>query len=283
MKIAAVPLDVVFADPVANLAKIREALHQTHAAGAVLTIFPECAVTGYGFETLAEGAKYAEPIPGPTTRALQQICGDLGVGCVTGLLEADGERVFNSAVLVDGTGVVGSYRKVHLPYLGIDRFATPGDRPFAVCEFRGLKIGMLICYDIGFPEAARTLGLLGADLILLPTNWPPGAECQIEHVIPTRAMENLVYVAAVNRIGTERGFRFLGGSSICAPSGAKLAKVDGDAPTILYAEIDPAQSRAKRIVRVPNKHIIDRIADRRPEMYGQLTQPHHLKRPRDEM
>jgi len=138
---------------------------------------------------------------------------------------------------------------------------------------------MSICYDSAFPESSRVMTIQGADLIALPTNWPPGAECVAEHVIATRAMENAVYFAAVNRVGTERGFEFIGRSRICAPNGETLAVSTGTDEEILYAEIDPEQARNKRVVRVPGKHAIDRLADRRPEMYGLLVEPHNMKPP----
>ncbi len=184
--------------------------------------------------------------------------------------------------LVGPSGLIGTYRKVHLPHLGIDMKTSYGDRPFAVFEIAGVKVGMLICYDAAFPEATRSLALLGADLIVLPTNWPPGAECVAEHTLNTRAMENAVYFMAVNRVGEERGFQFIGRSRICGPSGCTLASTESTAATILYADIDPAQSRNKRVTRVPGKHAIDRLADRRPEMYSVLTQSHSLRTPRDD-
>jgi predicted amidohydrolase len=196
------------------------------------------------------------------------------------MLEADGSRVFNAAVLVGPEGVVGSYRKVHIPYLGVDRYTTPGDRPFAVHEAAGVRIGMNICYDAAFPEAARCLALLGADLIALPTNWPPGAECMAANSIASRAMENAVYYAAINRVGAEAGFTFIGRSSICAPNGSVLAAAGETGEQVLYADIDVALARRKHIVRVADKHEINRFADRRPEMYSPLVEPHALATPR---
>jgi predicted amidohydrolase len=131
---------------------------------------------------------------------------------------------------------------------------------------------MNICYDGSFPESARVLTLLGADLIVLPTNWPPEAGFNPRHVVPTRAFENRVYYAAVNRVGEERGVRFIGLSRIVAPDGSLLAASESDREEILYAEIDPAQARRKRIVHASGKYELDRIADRRPEMYGPLVQ-----------
>lgn len=272
MKIAGVQMDVVFGDREANLARITTSLRETAAAGAHLTVFPECSLPGYCFDSLAEARPHAEPIPGPSTSRLADTCRELSVCAVVGLLEADGGRLFNAAALVGSTGVVAKYRKVHLPYLGVDRFTTPGDQPFAAHAAGELRVGMSICYDAAFPEAARVLALEGADLIVLPTNWPPGAECTADFVINARAMENNVYYMAVNRVGNERGFRFIGQSKICDPRGKVLVEAPHENETILYAEIDPAFARQKHIVRVPGKHEIDRFADRRPEMYGRLTE-----------
>jgi predicted amidohydrolase len=115
--------------------------------------------------------------------------------------------------------------------------------------------------------------------VALPTNWPPGAECIAGHVLNARALENGVYLAAANRVGAERGFVFIGQSRICDPAGRTLAQSDGREETILYADLDPALARQKHIVRVRGRHEIDRMADRRPEMYSQITQPHQLERP----
>jgi 5-aminopentanamidase len=270
--IAGVQMNVVFGDRERNLARIEEALGESALRGACLTVFPECAVPGYCFENLDEARPHAEPLPGPSTERLSRRCRELKVHAVFGLLERDGQRVFNAAALVGPEGFVAGYRKIHLPYLGVDRFTTPGDRLFAVHPAGDLRVGMNICYDGAFPEAARVMALDGADLIVLPTNWPPGAECTADCVIPTRAMENNVYYLAVNRVGTERGFRFIGKSKICDPSGRVLAEAQHEDEAILYAEIDPEQARKKRVVRVPGKHEIDRFADRRPEMYGRIVE-----------
>ncbi|MCY2962913.1 MAG: carbon-nitrogen hydrolase family protein [Planctomycetota bacterium] len=279
MLIAGVQMDVVLRDPQRNLARIESGLRETAKRGAALTVFPECAVPGYCFDSLTEALPYAEPIPGPATTQLTRLCRELGTHCIFGMLERDGDRVFNAAVLTGPEGVVGSYRKVHLPYLGIDMFTTHGDRPFAVHAAGELKVGMNICYDAAFPEASRSLALLGADLIALPTNWPPGAECTACSVINARALENAVYFIAVNRVGTERGFPFIGKSKICDTNGQTLVESTTTDEDVLYANIDLARARRKHIIRVPGKHEIDRLADRRPEMYGLLTQPHNLKSP----
>lgn len=272
-KIAGAQIDIQFGDKAANLRRMQEALEETSRAGARLTVFPECALPGYCFDGLEEAMPLAEPIPGPGVQAIAELAARHRQFVIFGLLERDGDRIFNACALVGPDGLVGSYRKAHLPYLGVDRFTTRGDRPFEVFDAAGLKIGMNICYDGAFPEAARALALAGADLIVLPTNWPPGAECTADFVINTRAMENNVYYMAVNRVGTERGFTFIGKSKICDPSGCTMAEAPHANPTILYATIDPARARRKKIIRVPNKHEIHRFDDRRPDLYGPLVAP----------
>ncbi len=279
MLIAGIQTAVVFKDVNANLTLLESHVRSEVALGTQLTIFPECFTTGYCFDSLADSMTVAEAVPGPTTERITKLCKELKTFVVCGMLEISGSRLFNTAVLIGPDGLIGSYRKVHLPYLGVDRFTTPGDRPFEVLEAAGVRIGMLICYDGGFPEAARILAIRGADIIVLPTNWPPGGAYMAEFSINCRAMENGVYFAAVNRIGFENGFSFIGKSRICSPVGATMATIDEDTPGIIRAEIDPITARTKRIVRVPGKHIIDRMADRRPEMYAAICEPHHLKRP----
>lgn len=279
MLIAGVQMDVELGAVAANLDRMEKRLAEAAAQRAKLVVFPECAATGYCFESAAEAREVAEPIPGPITERMSKLCRDYGAHAVFGMVELDGDRIFNAAVLVGPERVLGGYRKVHLPYLGLDMFTTPGDRLFRVDHVGNVRVGMSICYDGSFPESTRSLALLGADLVLLPTNWPPGAETTAEYVVNARAVENNVYFMAVNRVGTERGFRFIGHSKIVDPHGNTLAEARGTDEQILYAEIDPHLARRKHLVRVPGKHEIDRMADRRPEMYGLLTEPHHLPSP----
>jgi predicted amidohydrolase len=256
-----------------NLVQILNWLEPAAMAGAKLVVFPECALSGYGFSSREEGFAHAVSLDSAPVRQVVAACQRHQCYCIFGLLERDGDRLYNACVLTGPLGVVGSYRKVHLPYLGVDMFVDPGDRPFAVHDAGGLKVGMHICYDGGFPETARVLTLLGADLLVLPTNWPTHSECAAEHMIPTRAMENTVYVLAVNRVGEESGFRFIGRSSIVDPGGRVLARGGPDSEEVLQADIDPAIARRKHLVRVPGRHEIDRIADRRPRFYEPLIAP----------
>jgi predicted amidohydrolase len=256
-----------------NLDRILAGLEQAAADGAKLVVFPECALSGYGFGSREEGLAHAVASDGHEVVKVAELARRTGCGCIFGLLERAGSRLFNACVLVGPDGVKGTYRKVHLPFLGVDMFVDPGDLAFAVHEFAGLRIGMHICYDGAFPETARVLTLLGADVLVLPTNWPTHSECAAEHMIPTRAMENTVYVMAINRVGVESGFRFIGASSIADPSGTILARAGAETEQTLFADIDPARSRTKHLVRVPGRHEVNRIADRRPGFYGPLVAP----------
>lgn len=278
-KIAGVQMDIQLAAPETNRERISERFRAARRAGAELVIFPECAVTGYCLNSREEGLALAETIPGPTTTQFAKLCAESGGELIVGMLETDGEKLFNACCHVSATGVVAVYRKVHLPYLGIDRFVDFGDRPFEVYESAGLRLGMNICYDSGFPESSRALMLAGVDLVALPTNWPGGAEILAAHAIATRAMENGIYYAAINRVGDEAGFRFIGRSRICDPRGETLALAEATGEEILFAEIDPDLARRKTIVRVPGEHLIDRVRDRRPEFYGLLTAPQDEPRP----
>lgn len=272
-KIAVAQIDITIADRERNCVRMFEVLTQTTAQGALITVFPEAALAGYCYDSIEQARAHAETIPGPSTERFTKFCRNFETHVIYGLIEVDGDKTYNACVLIGPGGVIGSYRKVHLPFLGMDRFMTPGDRPFAVHDAGGVRVGMHICYDGGFPEPARVMSLLGADLLVLPTNWPPGSECMAGSAVNTRAMENNVYFAACNRIGEERGFRFIGQSKICDPRGRVLAEAAHDREEILYADIDVDFARQKKIVRVPKLHEIDRVNDRRPEFYSVITEP----------
>jgi len=281
VKIAGVQMDVSLGEVDKNLSRITQGMREAAAGGAELAIFPECALTGYCFDSRQQAASHAEPENGPKQQVLARLCEELNLFAIVGYLEADGDQLYNAAALLGPRGLVGTYRKIHLPFVGVDRFTDYGNRPFAVDAIPGLNVGMNICYDAGFPEAARSLALQGADLIALPTNWPPGAECMSPAAISTRALENKVYYAAVNRVGTEEGVQFIGRSCICGPDGAVIDSADPTEEKILWADIDIARTREKWIIREQDVHEIDRFADRRPEFYTTLIEPHDLISPRE--
>jgi len=272
VRVAAVQFDPKLGHRSQNLETIGARLMEAADSGAKLIVFPECALTGYCFESRSEAEEHAEPVPGPSVERLAALCEEREVWAVVGLLERDGDRLYNACALIGPNGHAATYRKIHLPYLGVDRFTDPGAQPFVVHEAAGLRVGLHICYDGAFPESSRILSLLGADLLLLPTNWPIRTEVQADHLTIIRAYENTVYAMAVNRVGTERGYPFIGRSSLADPDGRHLFFGDPEREQILTAEIDPARARDKRVVRVAAAHEINRIADRRPEFYGPLLQ-----------
>ena len=271
VKIAAVQMDPRI---MANRENLDKVLLETRVAagnGADLIVFPECALTGYVFASREEAIPFMETIPGPSIDKLAASCKELGVHIIVGLLERDYARCFNAAVLIGPQGLVGKYRKNHLPLLGIDRFIAPGDKPFQVYKTPIGNIGIHICYDCNFPESARVMTLLGADILALPTNWPEGRGKVAKYVINTRAYENKVHLVAADRTGRERSVRFIGLSKIVDAWGDTLAQASSDNEEIIYAEVSLAEARQKRIVFKAGEFELDFIHHRRPELYGEIT------------
>ena len=273
-KIACVQMDVAIGDVQANRRKIVERIRTAAARGADLVVFPECALTGYCFDSLEEAAPFAEPIEGPSSQAFAEACRETGAHAVIGFIEKDGASFYNAAMLLGpgGGGVIGNYRKVHLPFLGVDRFLTPGDKPFRIFELSFGRIGINICYDASFPEAARALKLLGAELIILPTNWPTGAWRTAEFIINARACENHVNFAAANRCGVERGWEFIGRSKVVDFNGDTLKEASREGEEMLIIDVDLQEANKNKIVNVAGAYEIDRLADRRPEFYRIVTE-----------
>jgi len=272
-KIACAQFDFKIGDLSANRSKIIDNIKLAADQSAEMVIFPECALTGYCYESLAEAAPAAESATGPTAAAIANACRQANIYAVYGYIEKDGGQYYNAARVIGPDGPVGNYRKVHLPFLGVDRFLAPGDRQFEVFDLPFGRVGINICYDASFPESARALKLLGADLIVLPTNWPTGAWRTAEFLVNARANENHVNFVAVDRVGTERGWHFIGRSKIIDFNGDTLIEGGADAEALLTADLDISAAGNNKVINVPGKYEMDRIADRRPEFYGSLTQP----------
>lgn len=270
--IACAQIDCVLGEPATNRNKIIASMRSAAERGAQLVIFPECALTGYAFNSLEEAIPFAEKPDGPSSQAIAEACRETGTYAIVGFVEADGDKFYNAAMLVGPNGVVGSYRKVHLPFIGIDRFLTPGDRPFAVFDLPFGKVGINICYDISFPESARVLKLLGAELIALITNWPTAAWRSPAFVANTRALENHVFYAAVDRVGTERGWQFIGRSKVIDCNGDTLAEAGPDAEELLVVSVELQEANNNHIVNVAGAYELDRVKDRRPDLYAQITE-----------
>ncbi len=270
MKIAVAQFDVTLADLPANLRRVTESIRQANRDGVGLLVVPECALTGYGFTSRDEAIGHALPTDHDAFSQLRQAAGAADLTLCFGTLIRDADGLFNSAFLIDGTGVLARYDKTHLPQLGVDQFVDRGTGEMSVTQIAGgVRVGMAICYDCSFPEPMRVLTLKGADVIALPTNWPVAAHRTAEVIPAARSIENHVYFAAANRIGTERGFTFGGQSSLHGPD-AEVLGFAGDGPEMLIAEIDVLHARNKTIHRPGGGHVIDRIADRQPQFYEKL-------------
>lgn len=261
-------------NPEENLATVIKAIQEAADNQARLIVFPECCLSGYIFQSREEALPFAETVPGPSTEQLISLCEKLEVYVVIGLLEKEDNRLFNTAVFIGPEGLIGRYRKNHLPFLGVDRFVDHGDKPFEVYQTPIGNIGLFICYDILFPESSRVMTLMGADILVLPTNFPHGRGEKVStHIVTARAMENRVHVVAANRVGSERGSSFAGLSRIVDASWETLGQASPDKEEIIYGEVDLETARQKHVTVIPGEYEVDFIQDRRPELYSAITQP----------
>jgi predicted amidohydrolase len=270
MRVAVAQMEPRLGEKERNLESCVQRMEEAAAAGAELLALPECAIPGYMFDSLEEALPFAEEIPGPSTERLERECSRLGIHTVCGLLERDGDGVRNAAVLVGPGGLIGTYRKTHLPFLGVDRFATPGDE-LEVHETPLGRIGIEICYDLRFPEVTRTLALRGADIVAHPTNFPMAAKVQTELITVARAAENRIYLLTANRVGKERRGEFCGWSQIVDPYGKRLAEAGEAEEALLVADVDVERARDKDYV-IPGEYELYLFGHRRPELYGALVE-----------
>ena len=271
VRIAAVQLDPRLGDKSYNLDTIDRYIAEAAEQGVQLAVFPECAVTGYMYESLDEALQVAEPIPGPAVDRIAQTAARHGLYVIAGTLERVGNRCYNTAVLAGPNGLETAYRKTHTLCLGVDRFTTPGDIPFEVHDLPFGRLGLLICYDLRFPEAARTLARQGAQIIALPTNWPSTSTIQADVFSRARAAENRVFLVAADRVGEERWARFLGRSQVIAPDGTVLREASTDRVEMVVHDVDPAEADRKLVVVRAGQHEMDCFGDRRPELYEELV------------
>ncbi|MCS6800371.1 MAG: nitrilase-related carbon-nitrogen hydrolase [Chloroflexota bacterium] len=278
VRAVAVQLAPALLDVPANLDRVLAILREEAAEDAALVVFPECTLSGYVIESREEAARAAISVPGPEIEQVAALCRELALYTVVGFLEAAGDRLYNSAALIGPEGLVGLYRKAHLPRVGVDRYVDPGDLPFTVHQTAIGKIGMLICYDLSFPEAIRCLALDGMEVLAHPTNsptgtWgPPGSRPEPPKSDPNASRERVTIISA-DRCGIERGIEFTGGSRIAGPSGRILARAQTYGEERVRAVIHPARSRSKRVVIAHLPLEVDYHADRRPDLYGRLVQP----------
>lgn len=261
MQLGFVQFAPVFGDKTANFKTVASMIKTRHAD---LWVLPELFATGYQFASQEEVNALAEPASGgETLRFLHEICSVQNTHIVAGFAELDSGRLYNSAMLLGPGGLVGVYRKVHL--FGEEKtWFQPGNLGFSVFDIGAAKVGMMICFDWLFPEAARSLALAGAEIIAHPVNLVLPF-CQDAMV--TRCIENGVFAITANRIGTEHRtespLRFTGQSQIVSPSGQRLIRVGSSFSGVQVISVDPALARDKAITAVNH-----RLNDRRPEQYG---------------
>ncbi|WP_091951012.1 carbon-nitrogen hydrolase family protein [Phyllobacterium sp. YR620] len=239
MRIAALQMQSAPGDVDTNLARIEQAAQEAGQGGADLLVTPELCVTGYGAGDIIKSL--AEPATGSQVKRLQKISTESGVAIIAGFAERDGAHVFNSAAFVNGDGKPAIYRKSHL-YGPYERSLFKSGNPDnCIVELGRLKLGLLICYDVEFPENVRRLALAGADAVLVPTALPrgPSGTFITDHMIQVRAFENQIFVAYVNHFGNDGRFTFAGRSRIAAPDGGLLAEGPEDAESMMFADIDP--------------------------------------------
>jgi predicted amidohydrolase len=255
-----------------NRAQARAAIEAAARDGARVIVLPELCNSGYVFTDADEARRLAEPADGPTVSGWAELARSLELVVVGGFCERDeNEAVRNSAALVDRDGVRAIYRKAHL----WDREGlvfAPGSEPPPVVDSPFGRIGVMVCYDLEFPEWVRLAALEGAELICAPVNWPavprPAGERPGEVVrVQAAAAINRVFIAACDRVGPERGVDWIGGSVIIDIDGFPLAgpaTPGGEVTLIARCPLDDARDK-----RLNDRN--DVLADRRPELYGPLA------------
>ena len=252
-----------------NLRTMRKHMEVAAKAGASLIVFPELFTTGYYIEP-DQMRKLSEPKNGSTFQQISQWSKELGIAVLYGYPEQgniNGSTVYyNSAMFVGSDGsALGNYRKQHL-WVKNEEVFTPGDQQLIV-TYEGMKIGVLICYDVEFPEAVRSLALEGVQVVLVPTALLADTESDLKRIpkilVPARALENCVFVAYVNHEGQQNGQEFLGSSCIYAPNGEPVL-VAGKGKCLLFANIDISLCQFQN-----NQSFYFR--ERRPKLYGKLV------------
>jgi 5-aminopentanamidase len=271
--IAACQLALSVGDVTANRAATAAAVAEAAGRGADLVVLPELCDTGYVFSGPAEARALAAPAASsPALRDWRRLSVQYAIVVVGGFCElGDDGLLYNSAAVVAGDEIVAVYRKAHL-WDAEKLVFTPGDGPPPVAELPVGRVGLMICYDLEFPEWVRLAAFAGADLVAAPVNWPamavPAGERSAEVVrVQAEASMNRVFIAVADRCQDERGVSWVGGTVIVGPDGYPLAgPVAADRPAVLTAPCDLAEARDKR-VSTRN----DVLTDRRPALYGPVA------------
>lgn len=271
IRVGCYQLAPLIAHPSYNLDRCRVAIAEAAGRGAQLLVLPELAQSGYAFYDREEAQALSETRDGPTLQAWAQLAAQHHIIVVGGFCErlANGQ-VANSSVMIEPNGRRTFYRKVHLWDRETQIF-TPGCEPPPVVDTHLGRIGMMICYDLEFPEWVRLVALRGAQLLCAPVNWPltsrPGFQCPPEVIrVQANASVNRLFVIACDRCGEERGVNWVGGSTLTDVDGYVLKGGKSvDRKQLLLADIEPGQALNKQISS--NNHVLN---DRRPALYHAL-------------
>lgn len=265
------PLDVA-----ANVATTTSAVRSAAEGGAQLVVLPELAATGYVLDRDALlGWAESPSAPGPALSAWSAVAAEFCVAVVGGFAEREGDRLYNSVAVIGPDGrIAGTYRKLHL--FGAERNAfAPGDVGLPVFEIAGLRLGVVVCYDLRFPEAVRILALRDVDLVAVPTAWVAGFDAvtsptanigQVDGAL-VQGNLNSVFLACADQVGSAPPFTFLGRSVVVDPYGQPaLGPLDPVAPDVVVVQIDTNDVRKARH-RGPG---ISPLEDRRIDVYGEF-------------
>jgi predicted amidohydrolase len=271
MRIAVCQTSAVVGERSANLERIERTVREAATQGANIIVIPELANTGYSFanrEELAEFAEVADGPDGPTLTAWHELAHELNIVLVGGFAERglDG-HFYNSSAIIDATGVRAVYRKAHL-WDAEKLIFTPGDALPPVVDTVFGRIGLMICYDLEFPEWVRSVGSRGAEVLCCPVNWPlaphPLEEKPSEVIkVQTLASMNRMFIAIADRALPDRGQEWSGASTIVDPDGFPLTQLEANTDRVFLADVDLTLAREKDISAHNNV-----ATDRRPELYA---------------
>jgi predicted amidohydrolase len=259
MRVGYIQTSPIFGDKESNFKDVENLID---GGKADLIVLPELFATGYTFISKKEAISLAETQNGETAQFLVSLAQLTGSVVIGGFIEKEGEEIYNTAIIASKEGIIGTYRKIHL-YFKEKLWFSPGNKPLKIYEINGIKIGVMICFDWIFPETARSLALLGADIIAHPANLVL-PYCQDAMV--TRCLENRVFAITSNRIGEEnRGsdnFKFTGKSQITSYNGEVLSSAPSDKPYVDFVNIDIKNARDKSL-----NGYNDILGDRRAKFY----------------
>ncbi len=259
MKVGYIQTHPTFGEKERNFQQIDDLINDIKAD---IIVLPELFATGYTFVSKEEVQELAENQSGETAKFLQKISLKTGAIVIGGFIEKEGSEVYNSSIIVLKHKVIGTYRKIHL-YFKEKLWFSPGNKGLEVYNVNGINIGIMICFDWIFPETARTLSLLGADIIAHPANLVL-PYCQ--RAMVTRCLENRVYAITANRIGKEKrgedNFKFTGASQITSYDGEVLSSAPKDEISFGFVDIDIEKARNKKL-----NDFNDIFNDRRTKFY----------------